>query len=223
MSNLPPIKLHYWNEQNNFGDQMSPFIVSQVSGREVEWAPPHKAELYAVGSLAGNGAELPEARYWGTGIQNPQAAYKNGVSCNGTAFVRGPITGEIFKQLGVKDVETIGDPALLLRDLYEPKPIPNVGEFWMHHWSKEAHTEHWTHYVDMIANASVVFSSSLHGLIVADAYGVPNAWRPRIHMCKIKFFDYFLSQGRPSNEEVFTPSRSNLAVVTSRIKESFPL
>jgi len=54
--------------------------------------------------------------------------------------------------------------------------------------------------VDAIAQARVVFSSSLHGLVLADAYNVPNVWvdPTGIHRWpKWKFLDYFLSVGRP--------------------------
>ena len=36
--------------------------------------------------------------------------------------------------------------------------------------------ELWTDIVDAICSAKFVVSESLHGLIVAEAYGIPNAW-----------------------------------------------
>jgi pyruvyltransferase len=47
-----------------------------------------------------------------------------------------------------------------------------------------------------------LYSASLHGLIVADALGIPNTWvvskKHAIHStAEIKFLDYFLSVQRP--------------------------
>ena len=47
-----------------------------------------------------------------------------------------------------------------------------------------------------ISECSMVFSSSLHGLIVSDSYGIPNQWvRFDSRVEPYKFKDYFLSQG----------------------------
>ena len=50
-----------------------------------------------------------------------------------------------------------------------------------------------------IASCRYVLSSSLHGLIVADSYGIPNTWLhpTQIHKTpKFKFYDYALSVHR---------------------------
>lgn len=58
----------------------------------------------------------------------------------------------------------------------------------------------WHNFIDQILSCEMILSSSLHGIIVADAYGVPNLW------CKFtdyeapgkgfKFKDYYLSVGK---------------------------
>ena len=47
-----------------------------------------------------------------------------------------------------------------------------------------------------IAACAHVFASSLHGLIVADAYGVPNTWLDPKGQSRLKYHDYAASVGR---------------------------
>ena len=57
----------------------------------------------------------------------------------------------------------------------------------------------WTDVIDLIVNSDYVFSSSLHGLIIAEAYGIPN-YRIKISDLIIggdfKFDDYYASIGK---------------------------
>jgi hypothetical protein len=56
-----------------------------------------------------------------------------------------------------------------------------------------------------LSACDLIVSSSLHGLIIADAYGIPNAWlnAKNVHRGNSwKFYDYFASVGRSSFEPV---------------------
>jgi pyruvyltransferase len=129
--------------------------------------------------------------------------------------------------------EIYGDPALLLPEFYTPKVLPWTRDMWVvipHHTCLDsAHrrnywgnltaeefelwelfgyrvvfpNEPWQDVVDAIANAKGVISESLHGLILADAYGVPNVWWNENgdnglagHAGNFKFEDYFQSVGQ---------------------------
>ena len=69
----------------------------------------------------------------------------------------------------------------------------------------------WHNFIDQILSCNIILSSSLHGIIIADAYSVPNLW------CKFseyeaenngfKFKDYFLSVKK--NIEKPFPIQSN--------------
>ena len=135
--------------------------------------------------------------------------------------------------------EVYGDPALLLPEIYTPKVLPWTRDMWVvipHHscldsahrrnywgnltaedfedWEMFGYrvifpNEPWQDIVDAIANAKGVISESLHGLILADAYNVPNVWwNPNEdsglagHAGNFKFEDYFDSVGQTNRKFV---------------------
>ena len=59
-------------------------------------------------------------------------------------------------------------------------------------------TDKWQNIINNICSCKCVISSSLHGLICSDAYGVPNIWLDKFKLIEghFKFKDYFLSQNR---------------------------
>lgn len=62
-----------------------------------------------------------------------------------------------------------------------------------------AHYKKWTDVIDQICSCERIFSSSLHGLIVSDAYQVPNCWikiSGKMPGGNFKYFDYASSVHR---------------------------
>ena len=62
-----------------------------------------------------------------------------------------------------------------------------------------AHYDKWTDVIDQICSCEHIFSSSLHGLIVSDAYQVPNCWiemSSNIPGGHFKYLDYAASVNR---------------------------
>lgn len=62
-----------------------------------------------------------------------------------------------------------------------------------------AHYEKWTDVIDQICSCERILSSSLHGLIVSDAYQIPNCWvelTGRISGGHFKYYDYASSVER---------------------------
>ena len=62
-----------------------------------------------------------------------------------------------------------------------------------------AHYKKWTDVIDQVNSCERILSSSLHGLIVSDAYQVPNCWielSGNISGGYFKFHDYASSVGR---------------------------
>lgn len=211
------LRLFWWNDKPNFGDRISRDIVAHVSGRDVEWAPVEECELFAVGSIVHLARQAyihpKETRpwIWGSGCIKPiRQEFLRNVNI---AALRGPISEECLKMR----VNRYGDPALLLPEVLgeEIERTEKVGI--VPHFSKigaveakagelpadvqiivvrdEDHLE----VVRQIARCRLVFSSSLHGLIVADAFGVPSVWLDPTgnhRFARFKFYDYAASVGR---------------------------
>lgn len=125
--------------------------------------------------------------------------------------VRGPLTKAFLNNQGIECPEVYGDPALLLPLYYKPTAslkkhtvglIQHVSEVKIDipgcHNISMSNYKHWTDIIDEICSCEVIASSSLHGLIVAEAYGIPNVWIESKELLggRFKFHDFFLSIGR---------------------------
>lgn len=127
-------------------------------------------------------------------------------------LLRGPFSAKKFEEEGHKACKVYGDPALLLPLVYTPKMQKqyNVGIIpHLHDYNKirnEYSNERVIYLnnsieqiIDEICSCEYIISTSLHGVIVAHAYGVPAIWIKEgyIYTDGIKFNDYFASVGIP--------------------------
>lgn len=203
--------LLYWWQSNppNFGDYLSKVIVERMLGRSVTHGSLKSQEqlLFAAGSIlhyARNGDVI-----WGSGFrENPLE--ENRFHKIDVRAVRGPVTRNYLLQMGIACPEVYGDPAVLTaylfpefqkeEPIYDYIIIPNIGE-------KDCFTlyknvvlpiEPWDVIIKKMLKSRLVVSSSLHGIIVAESYGVPArllkmTWLEKL----IKYEDYYQSTGRP--------------------------
>jgi len=67
-----------------------------------------------------------------------------------------------------------------------------------------AHYERWTDVIDQICSCEKILSSSLHGIIVSDAYQVPNCWIELSGkvLSGFKYQDYAASVGRAFDKPI---------------------
>ena len=206
-----------WKKNNvNFGDDINAVLVEFFSGKKVipyqfAWFP--QKHFLCIGSVL-QWYSSPNAVVWGTGmlqkdfVKKPKKIYA----------VRGPKTREVLLKQGIECPMVYGDPALLLPYIYKPKLekkykisiVPHAVErsFFDNkkdscngaHFIDIVHYGSWKNFIDEICSSEVVLTSSLHAVIVADAYGIPNLW------CQFsdyianedcfKFHDYFASVGK---------------------------
>ncbi|ARF08815.1 polysaccharide pyruvyl transferase GTB-type glycosyltransferase [Catovirus CTV1] len=208
------LRYHKCNQQNgNFGDEMSPVLVNKISKRDViNCASLNKPCLIAIGSY------LQMAKdndiIWGTGIRtiDQPCNYKN----LRVKAVRGPITKKYLEKKKIFVPNVFGDPALLytrLFDIQEDVNYLNKIGFIPHYTSLSTYQnnnklpnnikiisplEKLDTVVSQIKTCNCVISSSLHGLIMADSFNIPNYWLYECHLNEgiLKFEDYFASQNR---------------------------
>lgn len=218
------IPLFYWSSQvfekknrENYGDLLSKYIVTQVSGQEArfynavggrkKWFQPQY--LMAIGSILSYA--FKNAHVWGSGI-----IHKEDNIQKATFYaVRGPLSRKRILEQGYSCPEVYGDPALLLPTFYNPTVTKEVEVGIIPHYVdydevyKDYDKQEGIVVIDLmtqdveqttaqILTCKRIVSSSLHGVIVAHAYGIPAIWvqfSGKLSGDNIKYADYFLSVG----------------------------
>lgn len=209
---------------NNLGDDLNFFLIEKMTGRKIILYKYPETRLSAffnfkrfsfIGSIL-TFYPLKNVIVWGSGIQkdgkNPSLILPPPLSI---LAVRGPLTQKELENQGVVAPKVFGDPALLLPLYYTPKIkskkkigiIPHfidmeekiIQEFKNDERFSIIPMKNYTSIeetLDEIASCEIVFSSSLHGIIIAYAYKVRSVWvefSPKIDGWDFKFKDFFAS------------------------------
>lgn len=84
----------------------------------------------------------------------------------------------------------------------------------------------WHSVIDKICSCEVIASSSLHGIIVSDAYGIPNIWLQSLSWIpggNIKFLDYFSGVNRDPVDPVILEDGQNLQILLDKASGYIPI
>lgn len=211
-----------WNlfiRSRNFGDKLSPELVRTFTLRKprqpLRYGRPH---LVIIGSVLENIDE--GAIVWGAGFMRANGIVKN--KPLRVLAVRGPLSRKLLLRQGIYCPEVYGDPAILLDRMfpgleekskkfgvvphYADKSNPALAELRERPDTVVIDVESGIeHFVRAVKQCEVIFSSSLHGLVCADTFGIPNV---RIHFGDtveggdFKFADYRLGVGSDPHEAV---------------------
>ena len=171
----------------NVGDLIGPYLYEKDTGKKPVYERKGNPSLITCGStirFAG-----PDTTVWGAGhIQqgdhsDPRASY---------VAVRGPLTREMVLADGGTCPELYGDPASCLPFVYTPKIPRDRRPALVPHYvdlgiARERIpdidmkvvsplTDDVEGFIDEVAYAPFVISSSLHGCLIPLAYGVPVCW-----------------------------------------------
>ncbi|GHA42044.1 exopolysaccharide glucosyl ketal-pyruvate-transferase [Amylibacter ulvae] len=208
----------WWKKTNNYGDILTPYVLEYVSGRAVKWAKRNDAEIISIGSVVDAVVKRKEdgadpVYVWGSGIKEPVSA--DVIDFAAISLLRGPLTAVALKMESAPQ----GDPGLIADRVftgisktkkYAVGIVPHV----LHHNAPlvaklqdalpnatliNLSTDNVTQTTQEIAQCDVILSSSLHGLIVADSFQIPNIWIDLGaigNSSRFKFYDYALSVGR---------------------------
>lgn len=171
---------YWWKGRPNFGDELGPLLLKHFSGLTVEWSAIGTADLISVGSLLHMVPKDWTGVIGGSGtlFENTPRAFANAKVFG----VRGPLTAR-----GMRGDFAIGDPGILADELVVAHKEHKLGL--VPHWS-DTELEHRPefkqykpliirpdgHPLDVlrqIGSCRKIVSSSLHGIIVADAFGIP--------------------------------------------------
>ena len=214
---------------SNWGDDLNYYFISHLTKRPIVFL--HRfwlAKKLNFKNYLCIGTLLDAVNYsrestivWGTGVSGQDRLFTIPKEIRS---VRGKKSIEFLQQKNMPYPALVGDPALILPLFYLPKNkekkyklgiIPHVIDL-EHPIIKQIQSENsnevliinlskfekWTDIIDQICSCESIASSSLHGLITSDTYGVPNCWielSGKISGGHFKFYDYASSVNRTFN------------------------
>lgn len=175
------MNIYYWNKKKNFGDLLTSLLLDRFTRLPSKWSEPNDSQLVMVGSII---EQLPS--YWVGVIAGIGKLHEKTVVNFPNARilgVRGPLTAK-----GLRGNLVLADPGLLANELvpiedkqYDLGIIP--------HWTDTTleHDPRFLKYnpkiirvsddplkvISEIGRCKKVISSSLHGIILADAFHIP--------------------------------------------------
>ena len=223
-----PILLYYSDFSKNWGDYINPFLVEKLTGKKVVsykrvYNIKNRRKLFGVGSILHHPG-LENSIVWGSGfIYPPKKLYG---SPSRILALRGKKSAKIFEKFGVAHNHIYGDPALLFPTFYNPVKefkykigiIPHYSELKAFEnnlkvlnnkdvkvISPMVPGNEVYKIIDQIKECEIIISSSLHGLILADAYQVPSLrfnYSNKLVGGDFKFEDYYSGIGLNSHEAI---------------------
>lgn len=208
----------------NWGDFVNVKLAELISGKTII-----PSRYYASApKISMMGSILPWSMdkntiVWGSGCLDSNSPLWNNLEKPILVLaVRGPLTRQILIQHGIDCPEVYGDPALLFPKYYYPTVDKKYKYGIILHVSTEVSNmileelkfiygdsiliidpkrfSKWNEFIDSILSCENIVSSSLHGIIVSDAYKIPNVWISVTNQehpdNNLKFKDYYLSVGK---------------------------
>jgi pyruvyltransferase len=198
----------------NFGDLLGPVIVNELVHRE-GLRPGSRTgnRLLAVGSIlrmARDGDVL-----WGIGANGKSLRDPFPFQDLDVRAVRGPMTAELLRGMGIEVPEVYGDPGLLVGQLWSreylrgPQPprsvtvVPNLNDLRETGLEDERYLDPRSNLQTVLATiaaSAFVTGSSLHAIVIAESLGIPARLVRSAHEPDFKYLDYYLGSGRAGFE-----------------------
>ncbi len=243
-------RLNRWGtslKPSNLGDDLNVPLLEWLSGRKIRFYKTlfrKQKNIMAIGSvidLCANSKSI----VWGSGAIDGKERLKEPPLK--VFAVRGPLTREYLVKQGISCPPVFGDPALLLPKMYTPssfekkyrigiiphykdQKLPAVKDFLSNYKDvlliKMRGYQSWQSVIDQICSCESIISSSLHGLILSDAYGVPNV---RIRLSDalkggdFKFRDYYAGINKPYVDPVDCRDKIDIQSILSCIVNYSPV
>lgn len=200
----------------NFGDWIGPYLFEKIKGKQPFFHDPRRGSIgsyfLGCGSILGHIRQPHRAAVWGSGAIKADSKFP---APKKVYAVRGPLSRKLCLDYGYPCPPMYGDPGILMPRFYKPTPrqqryslgiVPHFKDWQLAkslfgdrddlliidvRRSVEA-------VIDDMMSCETVVSSSLHGVIIAQAYGLPAAWAilsDNVIGGGFKFADYFLGVG----------------------------
>jgi predicted GH43/DUF377 family glycosyl hydrolase/glycosyltransferase involved in cell wall biosynthesis len=213
----------------NVGDIASRDFVEMLSSLESRSPRKGERKLLCIGSILQNASNGDVV--WGSGIKGSAEGFKNPVHELSVHAVRGPLTVEFLRRQGIllTQLKELFDPGCLIPYLYADElreVTPKVRDVCIIPHYKDDLILRQQHpkladgfvsvdaspldFVKQLVGAKLVVSSSLHGIIFAEALGIPSLWLAPVNgEDELKYYDYYYGTNR-YNVKRFTTIESAL-------------
>lgn len=226
--------VRYWAPNDgasvNFGDDLSRVLINRVlslHGLSPFSQVDNPKVLLGIGSVLHFASN--DTVVWGSGANVHEGHERNYPWTRlDVRAVRGPRTRKFLQDKGISVPEVFGDPALLVPRLFEKTftknnkkggiaVVPNFADMneqavKSSRYQVISPMQGWNKCIQEISEASFIVASSLHGLILADAFGIPSRYvRFSDREGLFKYHDYYEGTGR------------NLGKVASNIDEALDI
>ena len=200
---------------------------------------PWEQNLLAIGSILSYGNKY--SVIWGSGFISENEPFSGGK----VLAVRGKYTHDKLIRMGFQGTSIWGDPALLIPLLVNSVSCKTNLIGVIPHWSEvdyfldkyndkykiiDFRTKEIESTIAQITSCQYILSTSLHGLIVSHAYGIPALWikKRTLHVDDIKFKDYLSSvniqvyEGFRNIEEILSSEQNCLELFLQHKNKSLP-
>ena len=224
--NNDKVLLKYYDLENNWGDTVNPYIFEKITGRKVISSNSmfnylKKPEILGIGSIIVG--DLSNYVIWGSGIISEKTTLLT--KPKEVLALRGLNTLKKIREVG-GDCDVFGDPVLLFPEIFSAENSVKKYKYGIipHFKDKSSIGIQKIHdlqnpeikiidiqsgiedFVNDILSCENILSSSLHGLILAEAYGIPTCrlvFSEKLLGGDFKFYDYYSGVGITTMETVF--------------------
>jgi pyruvyltransferase len=237
------IKAYWWNGVQNFGDALAPYLLEHFADIKVEWDTVSHSKIASIGSVLEHIPPLWDGYILGSGMLHEDSRLQlmqMGVLYPKILGLRGPLSAR-----GIPGTFAIGDPGILADELVGQQPRHYDLGVLPHFADKELLPKYQRimpagtdiHFIDPteadplqvvreIGRCLRIVTSSLHGMIVADAFGIPRKVEPaKVNMRDggdFKFRDYSASiQTKWEPEKMLLPSRYRIEDVKFQVYDAY--
>lgn len=231
---------------NNFGDDINFPLLYALTKKPIVYY--YHVGLRRIDNLLCIGSIIEfcdnNSIIWGSGAMfgDRDLTYKPQKVC----AVRGHYTKRYLEEQGINCPDVYGDPALLMPYFYNPIVkkkykvgiIPHYVDYNLPHVERfrETHPDtlfvclqgysSWKDVVCQIKSCERIISSSLHGLIISDAYGIPNIrvkFSDAISGGDFKYKDYYSGIGREYYDAIDFTGNIDLSIISSLFDDYVPI
>lgn len=183
----------------NWGDDINYYLIKSITGKPISYLYTssfsmrgRKENFLIIGSTI-TMLTNSQTIIWGAGVIDPKLDLP--AIPKKVLAVRGPLSRKYLNDRGIDCPAVYGDPAMLLKYYYQPHIKKKYKLGIIPHYEDISHPlitklnknsnvliinmegyKNWLEIIDMICSCEYIASSSLHGLIMAETYNVPNLW-----------------------------------------------